>query len=65
MLMCCVCVFWLRQESPDMILEDEPLILEEVMSQGRQHCARYRPPKEEEEDRWPALVKNVFLKYCS
>jgi hypothetical protein len=33
MLMCCVCTFSLRRESPDMILGDEPLILEVVLSQ--------------------------------
>jgi hypothetical protein len=34
MLMCvCVCAFSLRQESPDMILGDEPLISEMVLSQ--------------------------------
>jgi hypothetical protein len=34
MLFCCVCTFSLRQESPDMILGDEPLILIVVLSQG-------------------------------
>jgi hypothetical protein len=34
MLMCCVCVFSLRQESPDMILRYEPLIYEVVLSQN-------------------------------
>jgi hypothetical protein len=29
--MCCVCVFLLRQESPDMILGDKPLISEVVL----------------------------------
>jgi hypothetical protein len=33
MLMCCVYAFSLRRESPDMILEDEPLISEVVLSQ--------------------------------
>jgi hypothetical protein len=36
MLMCCVCVFSLRRESPDMILGGEPLISEVVLS----HCGR-------------------------
>jgi hypothetical protein len=31
--MCCVCVFSLRRESPDMILGDEPLISEVILSQ--------------------------------
>jgi hypothetical protein len=31
--MCCVCAFSLCQESPDMILGDESLILEVVLSQ--------------------------------
>jgi hypothetical protein len=30
--MCCICVFLLHQESPDMILEDKPLIVEVVLS---------------------------------
>jgi hypothetical protein len=30
--MCCVCVFSLHRESPDMILGDKPLILEVVLS---------------------------------
>jgi hypothetical protein len=30
--MCCVCVFSLRRESPDMILGDKPLIYEVVLS---------------------------------
>jgi hypothetical protein len=30
--MCCVCAFSLRRESPDMILGDEPLISEVVLS---------------------------------
>jgi hypothetical protein len=33
MLMCCVCVFSLHRESPDMILVDKPLISEVVLSQ--------------------------------
>jgi hypothetical protein len=33
MLICCVCVFSLHRESPDMILGDEPLISEVVLSQ--------------------------------
>jgi hypothetical protein len=33
MLMCCVYAFSLRRESPDMILGDEPLIYEVVLSQ--------------------------------
>ncbi len=32
--MCCVCVFSLRLESLDMILGDEPLISEVVLSQA-------------------------------
>jgi hypothetical protein len=32
MLMYCVCVFLLHRGSPDMILGDEPLILEVVLS---------------------------------
>jgi hypothetical protein len=32
MLMCCVCAFSLHQESFDMILGDEPLISEVVLS---------------------------------
>jgi hypothetical protein len=39
MLMCCVCAFSLRRESPDMILGDEPLILEVVLSQPH-NCRR-------------------------
>jgi hypothetical protein len=35
MLMCCVCAFSLSQESPDIILEDEPLISEVVLSQAQ------------------------------
>jgi hypothetical protein len=31
--MCCVCVFSLHREFPDMILRDKPLILEVVLSQ--------------------------------
>jgi hypothetical protein len=31
--MCCVCAFSLHRESLDMILGDEPLILEVVLSQ--------------------------------
>jgi hypothetical protein len=30
---CCVCVFSIHQESPDMILGDKPLIFEVVLSQ--------------------------------
>jgi hypothetical protein len=48
-----------------MILGDEPLISEVVLSQGHHNRAQYHPPKEEEEDRWPALVKKVFLKVFS
>jgi hypothetical protein len=33
MLMCCVCVFSLRRESPGLILGDKPLISEVVLSQ--------------------------------
>jgi hypothetical protein len=32
--LCCVCTFSLRQESPDMILGDEPLISEVVLLQS-------------------------------
>jgi hypothetical protein len=31
--MCCVCVFSLHRESPDMIVGGKPLILEMVLSQ--------------------------------
>jgi hypothetical protein len=31
--MCCVCVFSLHRESPDMILENKPLISDVVLSQ--------------------------------
>jgi hypothetical protein len=34
MLICCVYVFSLHLESPDMIMGDERLILEVVLSQG-------------------------------
>jgi hypothetical protein len=30
--MCCVCIFLFRRESPDLILVDEPLISEVVLS---------------------------------
>jgi hypothetical protein len=30
--LCCICVFSLRRESPDMILGDKPLISEVVLS---------------------------------
>jgi hypothetical protein len=30
---CCVCVFSLRRESPDIIFKDKPFILEVVLSQ--------------------------------
>jgi hypothetical protein len=33
MLLCCVCIFSLCQESPNMILGDKPLIYEVVLSQ--------------------------------
>jgi hypothetical protein len=33
MHLCCVCVFLLHQESPNMILGDESLILDLVLSQ--------------------------------
>jgi hypothetical protein len=33
MLMCCICVFLLHRESPDMILGDEPLMPGVVLSQ--------------------------------
>jgi hypothetical protein len=38
-LIVCVCAFSLRRESPDMILGDEPLISEVVLSQ-RAFCFR-------------------------
>jgi hypothetical protein len=39
--MCCVCVFSLRQKSPDMILGDKPLIYEVVLSQRCAHISCY------------------------
>jgi hypothetical protein len=30
--MCCVCVFLLHRESPDMILKDKPVIFEVLLS---------------------------------
>jgi hypothetical protein len=33
MLMCCVCAFLLHRESPDIIVGDELLVLELVLSQ--------------------------------
>jgi hypothetical protein len=38
--MCYVCVFSLRRESPDMILEDKPLISEVVLSHLQPGCVR-------------------------
>jgi hypothetical protein len=43
--LCCVCVFSLRRESPDMILGDQPLISDVVLSQGAERAVFERHEK--------------------
>jgi hypothetical protein len=63
MLMCCVCVFLLSRESSDMILGDEPLIFEVVMSQWpRNH---YMSLQTFAEVSWVVRVSATPLAPCS